>query len=150
MKKDYAAAVRDMNYWIGAHCAVSNKVFGGDGMAKRPTLTEQGIVDYMKQLTEAVVTPKTDRERSIKKVLHPQGFTVEAGKQTSFIQLLLHMRRIETWKTGLRFMDLKRYGIEYTHFCDGEDPIVFKAGDKRGALQLPEDVLKAGLEANPR
>ena len=150
LKKDYAAAVRDMNYWIGAHCAVSNKVFGGDGTAKRPTLTEQGIVDYMKQLAESVVTPKTDRERSIKKVLHPQGFTVEAGKQTSFIQLLLHMRRIETWKTGLRFMDLKRYGIEYTHFCDGEDPIVFKAGDKRGALQLPEDVLKAGLEANPR
>ena len=60
------------------------------------------------------------------------------------------MRRIETWKTGLRFMDLKRYGIEYTHFRAGEDPIVFKAGDKRGALQLPEDVLKAGLEANPR
>ena len=51
---------------------------------------------------------------------------------------------------GIRFQDLKRYGIEYTHFLDGEDPIVFKAGDLRGAIQLPDDVIKAGLPENPR
>ncbi len=150
MKQNYADAVRDMNYWIGAHCAVSNKVLGGDGSVKRPTLTEQSIVDYMDKLPESPATPAVPRDRNLKKILHPQGFTVEKGKQTSFIQLLLHMRRLETWKTGLRFMDLKRYGIEYTHFRDGEDPIVIKAGDLRCALQLPEEVVTAGLEANPR
>lgn len=153
MKKDYAAAVRDMNYWIGAHCAESAKVFGGSALIKRPVLTEESVVKFMDELPESAVTPETPLERNLKKHLNPQGFTVEAGKQTSFIQLVLHMRRIETWKTGLRFMDLKRYGIEYTHKRDGEDPIVIKAGDKRLALQLPEDVLKAttgALEANPR
>ena len=28
--------------------------------------------------------------------------------------------------------------------------IIFRAADKRGAIQLPEDVINAGLEANPR
>ena len=145
--------LRDMNYWIGAHCAESAKVLGGSALIKRPVLTEESVVEFMDKLPESAVTPETPLERNLKKHLNPQGFTVEAGKQTSFIQLVLHMRRIETWKTGLRFMDLKRYGIEYTHKRDGEDPIVIKAGDKRLALQLPEDVLKAttgALEANPR
>ena len=33
---------------------------------------------------------------------------------------------------------------------DGEDPIYFVAGDLRGAIQLPSDVINSGLQANPR
>lgn len=60
------------------------------------------------------------------------------------------MRRLETYWQGLRFLDIKRYGIEFSHNLDGDDPIAFKAGDLRGAIQLPADVIAAGLSANPR
>ena len=96
------------------------------------------------------VIPTANSQRTIKKNLHPQGFTIDTGTQENLIQMILHMRRLETWGEGLRFVDIKRYGIEYAHLLDGEDPVVFRAADKRGAIQLPEDVIKAGLEANPR
>ena len=60
------------------------------------------------------------------------------------------MRRVTNMLQGLRFMDLKRYGIEYEHYIEDEDPLTFTAGDLRGAIQLPTDVIAAGLQANPR
>ena len=60
------------------------------------------------------------------------------------------MRLLATYFQGLRFQDVKRSGIEYSHAIPNGDPIVFKAGDLRGAIQIPTDVVKAGLEPNPR
>ena len=60
------------------------------------------------------------------------------------------MRRLEVRQQGYRFYDVKRYGIEYAHFLTGEEPAVFKAGDLRGAIQIPSDVVKAGMQKNPR
>lgn len=65
-------------------------------------------------------------------------------------KLLPQMRRLETWWQGLRFLDIKRYGIEFSHNLVDMDPLAFTAGDLRGALQLPADAIVAGLEANPR
>lgn len=144
LKKDYANALADMNTWIVAHCQTAK------GSAKRPTLTEANVNTYMDGVKYSEVTPTANSQRTIKKVLHPQGFTVEEGTQENLIQLILQMRRLETWGEGLRFIDIKRYGIEFTHFVGSEDPIIFHAADKRGAIQLPSDVINAGLEANPR
>ena len=144
MKKDYAHALDDMNAWIRSHCIPSN------GTARRPTLTEESINTFMDGVRYSEVIPTANSQRTIKKNLHPQGFTIETGTQENLIQMILHMRRLETWGEGLRFVDIKRYGIEYAHLLDGEDPVVFRAADKRGAIQLPEDVINAGLEANPR
>ena len=66
------------------------------------------------------------------------------------IHCLLQMRRIETIHDGSRWMDVKRYGIEITHNRGGMDPIVLTKDDPRRAFQLPQDVIEAGLEANPR
>ena len=88
-------------------------------------------------------------QMGIKKALHPQGFTIDET-QTNLLYALLQMRRLETCMQGLRFMDIKRYGIAFTHLLDGENPIYFKTGDLRGALQLPGDVIEAGMEPNPR
>lgn len=96
------------------------------------------------------VVPEKDTDRSWKKAIAPQGFTVAKGTQENIIQLILHMRRLETIHQGMRWLDIKRYGISFSHNIDGEDAIVFKAGDLRGAIQLPTDVLDAGLPANPR
>jgi len=66
------------------------------------------------------------------------------------LQFILHMKRIESVFHGIRMQDLKRYGIEYTHELSGEDAQVFVRGDLRGAIQIPQTVITAGLEGNPR
>lgn len=77
-------------------------------------------------------------------------FTVEAGQQTNLIHACLHARRIVTLHEGTRLNDLKRYGIAYTHVVDGASNIEIEPYDKRLAVQLPNAVVAAGMEANPR
>lgn len=137
-------AVDDMNLWISTHCKAE------DGKQKRPTLTVADINAFIEDLDYAPAVLESNRERSMRKPMTPQGFTVAEGTQENVLQLLLHMRRLETIYQGMRFVDIKRYGIEFSHNVAGEEAIVFKPGDLRGAIQLPNDVIAAGLEANPR
>jgi len=142
LKKQYDKALEDMNYWVTSHCEAKK------GTATRPVLTEDIINNTFDNISYTPDTLYTDQQRTPKKQLHPQGFTVEPGTQENMIQMVLHMRRLETWQQGLRFQDLKRYGIVFSHNIDGSDPIVFKAGDLRGAIQIPQDAIKAGIEPN--
>lgn len=67
------------------------------------------------------------------------------------LQCALHFRRIETIDDGLRFFDLKRYGITFSHSVGRgryDDIITLERGDERLALQIPTDVLSAGFEPN--
>ena len=139
--KQYDNCIRDLNYWIGSHCRKNNYF---------PVLTKESIISFMEELPEAPRVPETDLNRSIRKALHPQGFTIESGDQTCILQFVLHVRRLETIVQGLRFCDIKRYGIEYSHEVPNADPIEFVAGDLRGAIQIPADVLEAGMVPNPR
>ena len=69
-------------------------------------------------------------------------------------------RRFETIADGLRWGDIKRYGIVIDRFDDSaynDDnttgfTVAATLGEKdlRRALQLPQEVITAGLEANPR
>jgi hypothetical protein len=137
-------AVQDINYWITTHCKEK------EGNTTRPVMTLESIDAFVESLDTAEVHWQSVSGRSIRKTLNPQGFTVKPGRQDNLIQLILHMRRIETIFQGLRFADIKRYGIEYIHNLRGEDAVVHTAGDLRDAVQLPIDVITAGLEANPR
>ena len=51
---------------------------------------------------------------------------------------------------GQRWCDIKRYGIEVAHNRYGLATDILKVGDLRRAIQLPSDVIDAGLAANPR
>lgn len=143
MLKQYDKAITDMNYWETTHCRDNDKY-------TRITLNIDSINSFIEGLDYAPATPETNRDRSMRKQFNPQGFTVSKGTQENLLQTILQMRRLETLYQGLRFYDLKRYGISFTHPISGEDAVVFKAGDLRGAVQLPSDVLQAGLTANPR
>lgn len=142
MKKDYDKALADMNTWLTAHCDVTSPKF--------LTLTVDNINTTLDAIRMTEVPSRAVSEESIKKPLNPQGFSVEEGTQTNMIYTVLQMRRITTIYQGQRWLDIKRWGIEFTHHLEGEDNIVFKAGDLRGAIQLPYDVIEAGLEPNPR
>ena len=72
------------------------------------------------------------------------------AEQKPFIYCVLHFRRIETLHDGLRWHDIKRYGIEITHKRGTEPVRTLVWNDDRRAIQLPQDVLMAGMTANPR
>lgn len=142
MKKMYTEALADMNVWLTAHCDVTSPRF--------LTLTEENVNTSLDGIKMTEVPSRTVGEETIKKPLNPQGFAIEEGTQTNMVYLVLHMRRLTTMYQGLRWLDIKRYGIEFTHHFENEPNLVFKAGDLRGAIQLPTDVIDAGMEANPR
>ena len=115
-------------------------------------MTVANITSYVTGTDYAKRTPDGNRDRSFRKHMHPQGFTIgaEGSDQECMLQFILHMKRLETVFHGVRMQDLKRYGIEYTHLLAGEDPQVFIRGDLRGAIQIPNTVVAAGLQGNPR
>lgn len=128
-------ATADINTWLASH--TRNKT----------QTTTQDIIDFYKNIQ---CMPIDNSIRSVKKKLNPRGFTVAEGNQMEMIQCILHLRRIETVHEGLRWQDIKRYGIEISHNRDGLANDVLTLDDPRRAIQLPQDVINAGLTANPR
>jgi hypothetical protein len=59
------------------------------------------------------------------------------------------MRRFELNFEGMRFFDLKRWGIEWSHVY-GPDEIEYKMtwDDPRRAIEIPLEVQAAGLAAS--
>ena len=68
------------------------------------------------------------------------------------------MRRLEFIEVGMRWFDIKRYGIEIHrriivpsgNVTDIEIKDELKVNDPRRAIQIPMDVVSAGLTPNPR
>ena len=68
---------------------------------------------------------------------------------TPYMNCLNLYRRFETLFDGLRFFDLKRFGIEYSHKVGREGKVIeLKWNDPRRALELPQEVISAGLESS--
>ena len=65
-------------------------------------------------------------------------------------------RRLETVEGGLRWFDIKRYGIEIirrtmsSNGLPAEKTDVLTKDDERRAIQIPQKVRDAGCPANPR
>jgi tetratricopeptide (TPR) repeat protein len=90
-----------------------------------------------------------------KKVLNPEGFTVTPGKQENMIHAVLAARRILLLHEGFRWFDVKRYGIEIYRRSIKNNAVneiidFMSKDDNRRAIQLPQTVIYAGVEANPR
>ena len=114
------------------------------------TLTLNGIKEFYNKLR--YYTPQLP---TVKKQFHTD-FTIEATTQEPLLQCILHLRRLVTMHEGLRMQDVKRYGMTiYRRRVSVENRIIevtdsMKANDPRQAIQLPQDVITAGLQANPR
>ena len=66
-----------------------------------------------------------------------------------YMNCLNDMRRNATAYTGLRFFDLKRYGIEYSHVWSVDAvPYVLKWNDPRRVIEVPQEVLAAGMSSS--
>lgn len=77
------------------------------------------------------------------------SFVVTAS-QLPLINCVLHFRRIETMFDGYRWFDIKRYGIEIEHAIANASVDKLVYNDVRRAIQLPQEVISAGVEPNPR
>lgn len=142
LQQNYAQALEDVNTWIRYNSAFSQDT-GSDLTLKDLKSFYQGI-----RYAPAIITSRN--QRSVKKTLNPQGFTVTSGSQEYLIQLILQLRRLTGLQEGLRWYDLKRYGIEFSHNVDNNTPVVLTKDDPRRAIQLPQDVITAGMQPNPR
>ncbi|MBD1420440.1 RagB/SusD family nutrient uptake outer membrane protein [Sphingobacterium chuzhouense] len=140
--KRYEEALVDMKRWV-------------DNTLVNPpaTFTVASINTWANRLSYF-----TPQEPTPKKRLDPDMIKFEQGTQENMLHALLFIRRIETLHMGLRWFDVKRYGIEIerriissgTMIGTVESATKLTARDNRKALQLPPDVISAGLTPNPR
>ena len=138
LKGDYVKALSDLNAELS--------VFAPN--AKPLTIeTIQNFYENIDYYTPNEPTPK--------KMLNP-GFQLDMTTQEPLLQAILQLRRVLTIHEGLRLQDVKRYGITMYRRRLTESNTVeavtdsIKRGDNRLAIQLPSEVLSAGMEANPR
>lgn len=137
LKKDFVNAAKDLTTFMNAYSSAGS------------SMTQANINSYYNNL--AYYTPKVPTP---KKQLNAD-FTIEPGEQENFIHCILHIRRILTMHEGLRWFDIKRYGIEL-YRRKVEDGLIsvsqnkLTVDDPRRAIQLPQNVINAGITANPR
>lgn len=137
LKGDYENAVRDLNFWQKAFTRATTP------------LTIAYINKYYGRLAYYTPTAPT-----VKKALHPD-FSLDLGVQENLIHCILHARRITTLHEGLRWYDVKRYGIEISRRQFNSDGVItvtdnLASNDDRTAIQIPSDVIAAGMQPNPR
>lgn len=75
---------------------------------------------------------------------------VVSDYQKPLIDCVLHFRRLETIFDGMRWFDVKRYGIEITRKIGAEQTETLTWDDPRRAIQIPAEVIAAGLTPNYR
>lgn len=133
----YPQAVADLNVWQFAYTRATTP------------LTVDAINNYYNSIPYYQPSQPT-----VKKELHPD-FLITDQIQENLIHCVLHARRILTLHEGLRWFDIKRYGIVVNrrfYNSSGRMSLTdeLKTDDLRRAIQIPSDVISAGMKPNPR
>ena len=139
LTKDYDSAVADMNIWLS-------------NISKTDwSLTAEQINDLVKDIPYSTALAST-----IKKKLNAPFLDNPTELQESLIHFCLLLKRVDGVAQGLRWFDVKRYGIEIQRRVISADGIpetegdILTVDDERRALQIPRKVVDAGYEPNPR
>lgn len=142
LQEEYGLACADINLWLNN---IASATTAGN-------ITPESVTEFYNSIAYG-----TAMEGTPKKHLHPAfHIDVEGSVQESMLQCVLNARRIEQLHTGMRWFDVKRYGIEIwrREVDGGGDPIrqtdVLTVNDRRRAIQIPYKVISAGYDANPR
>lgn len=142
MRNEYQKACDDINLWLNNIASAKTK----------SDITPESVQEFYNSIDYYQWDESTP-----KKHLHPAFDIDEEGSvQESMLQCVLAARRIETLHTGLRWFDVKRYGIEIVRRVLGKngDPgkLVdeLKVDDERRAIQIPYKAIAVGYQANPR
>ena len=141
---NYEAACEDLNLWLHN---ISTSAY---------EFTPAKVKAFFEGLNYS-----TWKAGTMRKQLNPVFMELNPADeyQEAMLDLVIHIRRMDNLGSGLRWFDLKRYGITVyrreieqteTGFIPTSVSDSLKAGDPRWAIQIPYKVLKAGFEANPR
>ena len=138
----YAAAVADLGYFTKGYLA------SGREFTQAEITTAYQRMAYASYDTTTLLSYATQKKR-----LYPD-FAINST-QENLLHFLLQCRRLLTLGEGLRWYDIRRYGIEiYRHQLDNEGTAYIKGvlskDDKRRTLPLPVDVVAAGMQQNDR
>ena len=135
LKKMYSQSAADITSWQRAYTR------------NKSVLTPEQINAYYNKMS--FYTPFT--QQTPKKQLAPD-FTIEEGMQENLIHCILHIRRITTLHEGMRWPDIKRYGILIYRRDMANQRVTdeMPPNDLRYAIQIPRSVIVAGIQPNPR
>ncbi len=123
-----AEAIADLNTWCTSH-------------QMSVALTEERIRSFYTPERAHIVKPLNSHRMSSSFVVAPDIEPI--------VQCILHFRRIETIFEGLRWFDIKRYGIEINRRIGRNTSDLLEWNDYRRAIQIPQDVVAAGMKPNP-
>ena len=142
-QKKYDEGVADLNLWT------SRYLNDGDNAQKprKKTFTKDEIIAFYKALSyDSKVRP------TMKKKLNPH-FTITAGDEEFLLHHVLQCRRILTLHEGLRWQDIKRYGINIYRRINKNNnySVAAELGDRdpRQAIPLPQQAIKGSIVQNP-
>ena len=137
---DLAGATNDLRLWCQSY-----NVGGRMSMLPDSTvdLSQEKITKFYNEKLGSKYAPELNNQKMA------SDWNISA-EQMPFIHCALHFRRIETLHDGLRWQDIKRYGIEIEHVQGKDAARKLVWNDDRRAIQLPQEVIVAGMTANPR
>ena len=141
LKNDLTNAVKDYNTLLSVY------------MLEPEAFTIEELTSYYNRISYYTPTAATPKKHFKKPVYN---IDVEGSQQEAVLQAIMHLRRILTVHEGYRMQDVKRYGIVIyrrqtnTSFTITDVTDSLTVDDPRRAIQLPQDVITAGLPANDR
>ena len=142
-QKKYDEGVADLNLWT------SRYLNDGDNAQspRKKTFTKNEIITFYKALSyDSKALP------TMKKKLNPH-FAITAGDEEHLLHHVLQCRRILTLHEGLRWQDIKRYGITIYRRINKNNnySVAAELGDRdpRQAIPLPQQAIKGSIIQNP-
>jgi len=70
--------------------------------------------------------------------------------QRSYVKMIAELKRRSSYHEGMRWFDVRRFGMEVTHVLDDGTEKVLAKEDARKLLQIPNSAIQFGVAANPR
>ena len=143
----YDEACADLNLWMHNFTTVTS------------SLTPTSIQSFYNSVKYATWDKPT-----VKKEIHRSDIGEKGGIKETMLQCVLNFKRIDNMGYGLRWQDLRRYGIKIYRRAMGQDYTPAKITDEmsvydeeagtkadpRWAVQIPYKVRQAGFQPNPR
>lgn len=137
---EYDKSLIDINTFLSKRYDLD----GWDGSKIQPSRI---MLEYAKN------TSKTDWKETLKLKPHFRDFTeIQDGNQDTcyaYVNAILAMRRAEYLGTGFRWFDVRRYDIPIVHTSETHPTDTLKSGDRRRAIQIPDQSQGSGMEPNP-
>ncbi|MCM1078433.1 MAG: RagB/SusD family nutrient uptake outer membrane protein [Bacteroidales bacterium] len=132
---DQAGAISDLGQWTASHSAPND-------------LTLSRIKNFYAGKNAAKYAGDINPDK--------MGFEkILSGDDLDVLSCILHLRRIETHYEGLRWFDIKRYGINIKHVYRNALELnatsdELRYDDPRRVFQIPTNVINAGYPATNR